>query len=122
MISIVFEDILKEVFQDKIVAKTSYKIEIIEEVIWDYKPDMLFVHCHTESRDFERIRVLTRNVSQGMPDCTIIVTYRPDVSVDYKEKYLNGYSCDIMLSDNSLTVDVIKEIVGIYQMKTAHKI
>lgn len=118
MIELLFED----VFQDKFVTKRSYKIQILEDMIWDYKPDIFFVHCHSESSDFERIRVLTRKVFQEMPNCTVIVTYHPDVSNDYMEKYLKGYSCDLMLPEFSISRKDINEIKNIHQNKTAHNI
>jgi len=118
--SLIIEALFKEIIQDKLDTKISYKIEIVEEMIWEYKPDIFFAHCHSESRDFERVRILTRKVFQEMPYCSVIITYHPDVKDDYKETFLKGYSCDLMLPEFSMSIQGIKDIIYIHQTKTAH--
>lgn len=118
--SMLIEELFKDIFQDKLATKISYKIQIVEEMIWEYKPDIFFAHCHSESKDFERIKILTRKVFQEMPNCAVIITYHPDVSDDYKETFLKGYSCDLMLPEFSMSPKDINDIKNIYQKKTAH--
>lgn len=118
----VLETLLEDVFGKGLKIKLSYKIAILEEMIWDYEPDIFFTHCHSESGDFERIRILTRKVHKKFPKCTIIITYHPDVNDIYRERHLNGYSYDLMLPEFPLSLEVIYDIKSFYQNKTAHNI
>lgn len=117
MAGLFIESKLEDIFKEKIFTKISYKIEIIEEIIWDYKPEIFFVHCHSESRDFARIKVLTKTVSQKMPNCSVIVTYHPHVNDEYKETYLKGYSCDLILPEFFISTEAFNKIKNIYQKK-----
>lgn len=114
--SLYIESLLENAFQT-FITKFSQSIEILEEMIWDYEPDIFFVHCHTESRDFERIRELTKKVFQLIPKCIVIVTYHPEVNNDYKETYLIGYSYDLMLPKFLMTNKDIDKVKIMFQKK-----
>lgn len=107
-------EMLKETFEEKLESKLSYKIRILEEFIWQYKPDLVFLHCHTEDGDFKRMKMLSKSIRAKLPKCMIIITYHPDVEEEYHYKFLGGYTCDLMIPEFPIESNMIKKIHRLY--------
>jgi len=112
-------EIIKKMINDRLdeslQVKTSFSISTIENNIFNYTPDVFFVHCHTENRQFDRIRQLTKMVRKKLPKCVIVVTYHPDINSGYKSYYLVDYEFDIMLPEFAFEEHDIDYITRTYR-------
>ncbi|MDO5970831.1 hypothetical protein Q4Q35_13535 [Flavivirga aquimarina] len=86
-------------------VKSSVDIEIIEEFLFDFHPDIFITHLHTfEGRQFKKIRNLTALIRQKTPKCLIVITLHNDAFwyKEYQDEYFNNYSYDL-IGNESLT-------------------
>ncbi len=101
----------------KINSKITYKIDILDKMIWQYEPDILFTHCHTENSDFYKIKKLTKEIQLNMPKCVIIITFHPDIDDGYEMNFLQGYSYDLMIPEFPIYKEYIRKIYNIFLEK-----
>ena len=113
------ESLIGDILQDKVESKLSYKINVLEKVIWNYAPNIVFLHCHTEEGEFKRIKLLTTKIRKQLPNTFIIITYHPDIDEDYRKEYLHGYEMDILIPEFHFDLEKIKNIISIYKDMTA---
>jgi hypothetical protein len=85
----------------------SYHMDALDLELTDVRPDYILLHCHTQTKDFERMKVMSRRVKAEFPKCAIIMTCDANLVEEYKTVHKIDENPYDLLMDMHLPAEVI---------------